>query len=56
MFYTITMDHEEAKWLIDLLKRLQIARINTGAAEITDDDVERAQSFISRIRATVKKC
>lgn len=49
------MDEEEAKWIVNLLKRLQTAHVINTRPEILDLDVERAESFISRIRATMRK-
>ena len=54
MFYTLRMDEEEAYWIISLLKMLQIARTLGREMEVTDLDIERAESFISRIRATLR--
>jgi hypothetical protein len=47
MLYTIVMDEDEAKWLIGILKRVQI-QVALGKEE---EDVDRAQSIIARIRA-----
>jgi hypothetical protein len=54
MFYTLRMDEEEARWIVTLLRRVQLDSINDTHTVWGDDDVERAASFISRIRATIK--
>ena len=50
------MDAEEAKWIIDLFKTIQIAYVADAHLYpvIKDDDIERMESFISRIRVTMK--
>jgi hypothetical protein len=54
MFYTLRMDSEEAQWIVRVLMRIQLDSINDMHTTWDDEDLERAASFISRIRATVK--
>lgn len=55
MLYNITMDEEEARWIVDMFKRLQRARVINNLPELDDLDIERMQSFISRIRAKTSR-
>ena len=55
MLYNIRMDGEEAKWVVELFKRIQARHLMGGDIYVTDDDIERMQSFISRIRVQTRQ-
>ncbi len=55
MFYTLRMDGEEAQWIVGVLRRIQLDSINDIRTIWDDEDIERAASFISRIRAAMRR-
>lgn len=55
MLYDIRMDDDEAQWIIQLFKTIQRCTVSGSHIDFSDDDVERMQSFIYRIRAIRKK-
>jgi hypothetical protein len=55
MLYNIRMDGEEAKWIVNLFKAIQARHLMGGGIWVTDDDIERMESFISRIRVQTRK-
>jgi hypothetical protein len=55
MLYEIRMDDEEARWIVNLFKMIQISYTAGLNTNFKDDDIERMQSFITRVRARTNR-
>lgn len=55
MLYEIRMDDEEARWIVNMFKMIQVSYTAGLNTNFKDEDIERMQSFISRVRARTKR-
>lgn len=49
------MDDEEARWIVNMFKMIQVSYTAGLNTNFKDEDIERMQSFISRVRARTKR-